>query len=119
MPPRDDLDPQERRKRTMRPALLREQVQAIEVGKLAQAMRYGEKDFEQDWELAQAIALLMAGMGQEEIEGVMVDVRGNECMAGLLEATMNRIIAFNQAHSMKVWAIMSGRVDQEMMGEWA
>jgi hypothetical protein len=119
MPNRDDLDPQERRKRTMRPALLREQVQAIEVGKLAAAMRYGEKDFEQDWELAQAIALLMAGMGQEEIEGVMVDVRGNECLAGLLEATMNRIIAFNQAHSMKVWAIMSGRVDLEVMGESA
>jgi hypothetical protein len=50
---------------------------------------------------------------------VMVDVRGNECLAGLLEATMNRIIAFNQAHSMKVWAIMSGRVDLEVMEESA
>jgi hypothetical protein len=106
LPNRDDLDPQERRKRTMRPALLREQVQAMEVGKLAAAMRYGEKDFEQDWQLAQAIALLMA-------------VSGRDDLAGLLEATMNRIIAFNQAHSMKVWAIMSGRVDQEVMEEWA
>ena len=98
MPNRDELDPQERRKRTMRPAMLREQVQAMEVGKLAAAMRYGEKDFEQDWQLAQAIALLMA-------------VSGRDDLAGLLEATMNRVIAYGQVESHKVWAIMSGRVD--------
>ena len=98
MPNRDELDPQERRKRTMRPAMLREQVQAMEVGKLAAAMRYGEKDFEQDWQLAQAIALLMA-------------VSGRDDLAGLLEATMNRVIAYGQVESHKVWSIMSGRVD--------
>jgi hypothetical protein len=107
MPNRDDLDPQERRKRTMRPAMSREQVQQIEVSKLAGAMRYREKDFEQDWELAQAIALLMA-------------VSGRDDLAVVLEQTMNRIIAYGHVESHKVWAIMSGRVDLEVIEEeWA
>lgn len=58
----------------------------VEVKKMRKLMLYGAKDFRQDWELAQALAVLMA-MGPNERH-----------LRPLLDGCMNRVLAYLGNH---------------------
>ena len=65
---------------------------AVEICKMRQLMRYGQEQFEEDWELAQALALLMAvpvnpetGMGSRDHFAPMLD----SCFQRILAYTSN------------------------------
>jgi hypothetical protein len=57
-------------------------IEAVEIGRLRKLMRYGQADFEEDWNVALALAVLMAtGRNAEKLEPML-----NICM--------NRILAY-------------------------
>jgi hypothetical protein len=59
---------------------IRDYKRAVEVSKMRQLMKYGQAQFEEDWKVAQALALLIAG--------------GSENLEPMLDECFQRILAF-------------------------